>query len=361
MAIPNDFPVIDPHIHQWDLLNTPRILSAPRKLLGWNKFLYEKALQMGASKADRDYVGKVDYVAYDYLPGHYAADVSGLNITHVVHVEASWQGKNPLDAVDETRWVDGLFAGPQNPSDIQLGGIVGFTELRNPDAETVLKAHKEASQKLVGIRQMLAFDKDKGIMRFCDAAGVYRDPVWRENFQLLEKYDLSFDAWFFHHQLDEMVELANAYPDTRFVLCHMGTPIGLAGPFAGYGHRGSDRERVLRIWEHGMARVAECPNVHVKLSGFFMPVVGWGFEHLVQPPSHQQILDKFKPLVDFVIEQFGVSRCMFASNFPMDKASLSLKQLYDLYWDIAGGFSQQEKQALFRDNAAAFYRIGQSA
>jgi predicted TIM-barrel fold metal-dependent hydrolase len=302
-------------------------------------------------------VGKADYVAHDYLPADYASDTSSLNISHVVHVEAAWQGKKPLDAVDETRWVDRLFSPENNSTGISLGGIVGYTELRHPDAEAVLKAHVAASSKLVGIRQMLAWDEDKHIMRFCDRGGISQDPVWRKNFALLETLDLSFDAWFFHHQLDEMVALAKAYPGIRFVLCHMGTPIGLGGPFASYGHSPCKRNAILQQWQEGMAKVAQCPNVSVKLSGFFMPVVGWGFHQLEQPPAHQQVLERYKPLVDFVLEQFGVSRCMFASNFPMDKVSLSLKELYDLYWDIVADLPAQDKAALFRENAARFYRI----
>lgn len=357
MGIPVDFTIIDPHIHQWDLLNTPRILSLPKRLLGWNQRLYETALKLGAKQSDIDYVGKPDYVAYDYLPEDYASDARELRISHVVHVEASWQGKKPMDAVDETRWVDGLFGESHSRAGIGLGGIVGYADLRSSEAKAVLQAHREASSCLVGIRQMLAWDDDKGVMRYCDEPSLWQQPQWRNNFEALTTLDLSFDAWFFHHQLDEMVALAKAYPEIRFMLCHMGTPIGLAGPFASYGHTTADRERIKAHWQEGMARVAHCPNVHVKLSGFFMPVVGWGLHHLAAPVSNDAIIHQYKPLVDFVIDQFGVERCMFASNFPMDKVSLSLKQLYDLYWDIVADHTEQERVALFHDNAAAFYRI----
>lgn len=357
MAIPRDFPIVDPHIHQWDLTNTPRMLSLPKKLLGWNKTIYESVLNMGAKKADRDYVGKVDYVAYDYLPEDYDLDAAALNISHIVHVEAKWMGKKPIDMANETLWLDQLFSEENNATDIKLGGIVGYAELRDPQVEKVIIAHKQASERLVGLRQMLAWDDSSGIMRYCDKAGISRDPKWREKFSLLEKHDLSFDAWFFHHQLAEMVELANAFPNTRFILCHMGTPIGLGGPYAGYGHTDMERKRILSVWKEGMARVAECPNVSVKLSGFFMPVVGWGYHLRDRKPTHSEIRDSFKPLVDYVIRCFGVDRCMFASNFPMDKVSMSLAKLYSVYWDITEGFTMEEKQKLFHDNAVDFYRI----
>lgn len=356
MAIPADYPIIDPHIHQWDLANTPRVLSLPKKLLGWNRSLYEGIVNLAAKKADRDYVGKVDYVGYDYLPQHYAQDTAQLTITHAVHVEAKWMAKKPLEVVDETRWVAQIFDSANNNTGIKLGGIVGYTELRDPQAAQILKAHKEASDRLVGIRQMLAWDDDKGIMRYCDRPKIYQDATWRKNFALLEAMNLSFDAWFFHHQLDEMVELANAFPKVNFMLCHMGTPIGVAGPFASYGHSEKNRREIYQQWQEGMAKVAECKNVSVKLSGFFMPVVGWGM-HSDNPLNPQQVFDRFKPMVDFVIEQFGVDRCLFASNFPMDKVSLSLQTLYELYWQISEPYSEQDKKKLFFTNAARFYKI----
>lgn len=354
MKIPTDFPIIDPHIHQWDLLNTPRILSLPKKILGWSKPLYETALKLGASKADKDYVGNVDYVGYDYLPNNYSEDKQRLNITHVVHVEAEWKDSTGLGSVGETQWLESLFT--KNPG-VELGAIVGFVDLRNDNVDAVLTAHKEASAKLVGVRQMLAWDQDKGIMRFCDQEKLSEDAKWRAGFDLLEKHDLSFDAWFFHHQLDEMVALAKAYPKTQFILGHMGTPIGLGGEFASYGGSDVARRYILEKWQAGMAKVAECPNVSVKLSGFFMPVVGWGYHLRKQSPSINQVVDDLRPMVDFVIEQFGVDRCMFASNFPMDKVSLSLTSLYDVYWALCEDRSDSDKAKLFRENAKQCYKI----
>ena len=354
MSIPQDFPIIDPHIHQWDLLNTPRILSFPKKILGWSKPLYETALKVGASKADKDYVGNVDYVGYDYLPENYCQDKQGLNITHIVHVEAEWKDSSRLGAVNETRWLDTLFA---DNTDITLGAIVGSVDLRKDNVDEVLAAHKDASSKLVGVRQMLAWDRDKSIMRFCDQEKLSEDRQWRAGFDLLEKYDLSFDAWFFHHQLDEMVALAKAYPNTPFILGHMGTPIGLGGKFASYGGSDLERRKISEIWQLGMAKVAECPNVVVKLSGFFMPVIGWGYHQRNQPPSTNQVIDDLRPMLDFVIEQFGIDRCMFASNFPMDKVSLSLASLYDVYWSLCEDRGDSDKAKLFRENAKQCYKI----
>ncbi|MEZ5510789.1 MAG: amidohydrolase family protein [Gammaproteobacteria bacterium] len=348
------FAIVDPHIHQWDLLHTPRILTWPRRLLGWNPWLYRTVLQLGAKASDRDYVGRPDYVMWDYLPADYAADAAGLPIEQVVHVEAEWRDRSPLGPAGETRWLDQLFGPGQRPG---LGAIVAYADLRRRDLAGLLQAHQNASGRLRGIRQMLAFDSDDGIMRFCNQPGLALDPDFRRGLALLQQYDLTFDAWVFHHQLGEMVQLARAFPAQTFILDHMGTPIGLGGPFASYGRSAAARDVILKTWQYGMLELAECPNVQVKLSGFFMPVVGWGFEHRPEPVSAQELLDAFAPHAHFVLQHFGVERCLFASNFPMDKVSLSLRQLYQLYADTVSGLSESDQRKLFADNARRLYRL----
>lgn len=351
------FPIIDPHIHQWDLLHTPRILTWPKRLLGWNSRLYELAIRVGASETDKRYVGRPDFVAHDYLPADYLADlgqgVGKLPITHVVHIEAEWRDRAGLAAADETRWLDSLFS--QSP--VRLGGVVGYVELQSPDAGRVIAAHQEASPRFVGVRQMLAFDQDEGIMRFCPRAELSRDRQWRKGLSLLEQHQLSFDAWFFHHQLDELAALAREYPNITFVLDHMGTPIGVGGPFSSYGRTAEARAVTLRTWQMHMQALAELPNIMVKLSGLFMPVLGWGFEHRQVPPGLDELQEKAGPLFEFVLQQFGVDRCLFASNFPMDKVSLSLRQLYEFYASLTESYPEASRRKLFHDNAARIYRI----
>lgn len=351
------FPIIDPHIHQWDLLNTPRILTWPKRLLGWNRKLYETAIRLGASETDKRYVGRPDFVAHDYLPEDYIGDAAGLPLTHIVHVEAEWRDREGLGPVGETRWLNNLFSDSDNNSPVKLGAVVGYVELQRSDAAAVIAAHQQASAKFSGVRQMLAFDLDEGIMRFCPRPYLSRDKHWQQGLSLLEQHNLSFDAWFFHHQLDELVVLAQAFPGITFVLDHMGTPIGLGGQFASYGRTESARDVTLRIWQMRLQELAELPNVVVKLSGLFMPVVGWGYEHRAMPPTREELLNTAGPLFDFVLQTFGVDRCMFASNFPMDKVSLSLAQLYEFYGALVAHYPEENQRKLFHDNAARIYRI----
>lgn len=348
------FPIIDPHIHQWDLLRTPRVLTRARRLLGWNPWLYKTALRLGAKARDRNYVGRFDYVAGDYLPPQYNLDVGPLPIRQVVHVEAKWCDPSPFGSTGETAWLDTLFDGNPGP---QLGGIVANADLASSALAALLARHRSTSNKLRGIRQMLAYNADSGIMRFCDRPELMQDTRWLRGMELLQPLGLSFDAWVFHPQLGEVYRLAQTFPQQQFVLDHMGTPIGLGGPFASFGHNAMAREEIRKTWQDGMAKLAECPNVTVKLSGFFMPVVGWGLEKRAQPPSAQELLDAFMPACSYVLKQFGVDRCLFASNFPMDKVSLTLQALYELYAASVTGLPLSDQRKLFHDNAQRVYRL----
>lgn len=357
MAIPSDFAIIDPHIHQWDILNTPRILTPVKKLLGWNRRLYEGAIQLGAKQRDKDYVGRADFVSYDYFPIDYQSDTTGLKISHVVHVEAEWRDKIGLGPAGETAWVQGLFDRFESTVDVRLGGIVGYAEFEKNSITALINAHRAASPKLVGLRQMLAYEHNGGVMRFCPRGGLSRTRQWRTGFEQCAKHGLSFDAWFFHPQLSEMAELAALFPETQFILCHMGTPIGLGGPFASYGHNAQARLRIREEWQAGMARLAEFSNITVKLSGFFMPVVGWGYHLRDTPVTVEEVVENFSPYLAFVLQHFGPQRCMFASNFPMDKVSMSLSTLYEVYWRLVEGCSDEDKRLLFHDNAKRVYKI----
>jgi predicted TIM-barrel fold metal-dependent hydrolase len=137
----------------------------------------------------------------------------------------------------------------------------------------------------------------------------------------------------------------------------MGTPLGVFGPFAGHGHTVADRDQTLRQWQDSISRIAQYRNVTVKLSGMFMPVLGWGLHLKKEAATRSEIVERLAPLVDFVIGQFGAERCMFASNFPIDKPSISLVDLYQVYHEIVANRSPQERESLFSGTARRVYRI----
>jgi len=141
------------------------------------------------------------------------------------------------------------------------------------------------------------------------------------------------------------------------ILCHAGTPVGWAGPFSQTGHSEPERADIDRSWRAGLTRLAELPNVTVKLSGLTMPVVGFSYHERESQPTAVELAESLRPLVRFVIDTFGSERCMFASNFPVDKVSNTWADLFAAYDAITADFSEPERARLFRENAERIYRL----
>jgi L-fuconolactonase len=161
---------------------------------------------------------------------------------------------------------------------------------------------------------------------------------------------LSIDAWLFHPQIVELTQLARTVPECTFVLDHLGGVLGL-GSYAGR------RSEVLEQWRRDIADIATCPNVVIKLGGIGMTVLGLGYENGALPPSSDDLVSDWGDPIRFAIGQFGVNRCMFESNFPVDKVSVSYVTLWNAFKKISAGSSDAEKAALFHDTATAVYRL----
>jgi len=166
----------------------------------------------------------------------------------------------------------------------------------------------------------------------------------------LAHYHLSLDIWAYHTQLSEVQALAAAHPYTRIIVNHAGGPLG-AGPYAG------QREQVMPVWRAAMRQLAALPNVSVKIGGLGMPVGGWDFHLQATPPSSQQLAQAWQPYVEFCIDSFGPQRCMFESNFPVDKGMFSYATLWNAFKRLSAQYSASERQALFSTTAATLYRI----
>lgn len=160
----------------------------------------------------------------------------------------------------------------------------------------------------------------------------------------------SFAAYLYHPQIGEMATLAGAFPDTRIVLNHTGTPLGI-GTYRG------KRNEVFASWAASIKALAACQNVSIKIGGLGMRTTSFGFDAQAEPPSSETLAAAFRPYVETCIEAFGTSRSMFESNFPVDKASFS----YAVFWNacklLAKGASNREKADLFAGTAARFYRL----
>jgi predicted TIM-barrel fold metal-dependent hydrolase len=233
-------------------------------------------------------------------------------------------------------------------------GIVSHANLLlGEDAKPVLEAEIAAgSGRFRGIRHSSAWDADP------DVAGIYAtrpkglllDTGFRRGFACLAPLNLSFDAWLFHPQIDELADLARAFPDTRIVLDHCGGPIGI-GRFAGR------REEVFAVWKASIQDVAKCPNVMVKLGGLAMRLLGYDFHERPSPPSSEQLAAAWRPYIETCIEAFGPARAMFESNFPPDKGQCSYQAIFNAFKRIAAQYSGFEQTALFSKTAVDFYRL----
>ncbi|PON16790.1 hypothetical protein C2W62_16595 [Candidatus Entotheonella serta] len=174
----------------------------------------------------------------------------------------------------------------------------------------------------------------------------------RQGFDVLQRLGLSFDAWLYSPQLPELTALARAFPDATIVLDHVGGVLGI-GPYA------DKRDEIFEVWKGSMADLASCPNVVVKLGGLAMSMCGFGWHRRDQPPSSAELAAAMTPYYRHCIEQFGVHRCMFESNFPVDKVSCSYTLLWNAFKRVAQGLSADEKATLFHDTAARIYRVGE--
>jgi predicted TIM-barrel fold metal-dependent hydrolase len=287
---------------------------------------------------------------------------SGHNIVATVFLQCrsmhKASGPEALRPVGETEFVNGVAAmsasGDFGPTQV-CAGIVGFADMRlGARVREVLEAHLRAGGgRFRGIRHTTAWDADSTIVNPFNVAppGLLADPSFREGLATLTSMDLSFDAWLYHPQIAELTELARALPDTRIVLNHVGGPLR-AGVYAGH------ESEVFERWSTSIRDLAaSCPNVYVKLGGLGMRINALGFEQQPGPPSTAALADGLRPFFEPCIEAFGPERCMFESNFPVDKGAYP----YAAYWNacklLTRDASAAERAALFKDTAARFYRL----
>ena len=351
-----NFPIIDPHIHQWDPYTTPHKASVLVKLLGRYPQLMRQVAKAGMPKRLLDTVGKVDYVTAPYLPADYVQDCGRFDVESVVHIEADWHGHGRFAKVDETTWIEGLpFGTSQSP---KLGAIIGSADPASPRFEKILQRHLAASPRFRGIRAMASHHADPDVFDWYPKSGRYTDPAFLKGFALLEKYKLRFDAFVYSGQLPDLTWLASCFPQTPIVLDHLGTPVGVFGPVGKFtGRTARERQQIFSKWQYDIALLAEQKHVHVKISGLFMPVLGHQCHRQKTTPTVEQIEEMITPYIHHAIETFGYDRMIFASNFPMDKPCVSLENLIEAYARVIKPHGDQAFKAIFRDNAINFYDL----
>lgn len=294
-------PIVDPHHHIFDLDRNhhPWLSDAPLA-----SFRYG------------------DYTALrrNFLPEDYRRAASGHRIVASVLMEGEW---NPADPVGEMRWVEALAAEAGMPD-----AAIGQIWLDRDDVVEVVEAYRAMPLVRSVRHKPAAVAREAHASRF-SAPGSMRDRRWRDGFARLGGAGLHFDLQTPWWHLDEAAELAADFPETLIILNHAGLP--------------SDRSTEgLGAWRAALGRLARQPNVVAKISGVGVPGRAW-------------TLDLQAPVIDGVISAFGVERCAFASNFPVDGLCASFETIFSVFKAAVAARPVTERLALFHDNAARWY------
>ena len=324
-ALEPDLPICDPHHHLWDY-RTARIP-------------YQR-----------------------YLLHELADDInSGHNVRSTVFVEARSMyrdsGPEEMRPVGEVEFVQGQAAasasglyGPGRAA----ASIVGHANLLLGErVEPVLAALQAASpNRFRGIRHSVTWDPHPELENTAahNMQGQLANDTFRAGARVLARMGLTLEGWMFFPQLPELADFAKAVPDLTIILNHIGGLVRV-GPYA------NRDDEVLSTWRRGIAAVAECPNVVIKLGGMGMPRTGFDWHLRDSPIGSEELAEAMAPFKNYCIEQFGPNRCMFESNFPVDKVSFSYNVMYNAFKRLSQGYTADERAAMFHDTAARVYRV----
>ncbi|MDB5412110.1 MAG: uncharacterized protein JWR10_445 [Rubritepida sp.] len=297
-----------------------------------------------------------------YLLDEILADIrTGHDVRATVLVQARSMhridGPEAMKPVGETEFASGIAAMCESGiyGDVRVcAGIVGHADLTLGDAvKPVLEAHIRAGGgRFRGIRHIATWDADPYVLNpaHTPPEDMLDSDAFRAGFACLAPLGLSYDAWLYFPQIPRLTKLARAFPGTKIVLNHVGGVLGI-GAYEGR------RDEVLERWTASMRELATCPNVMVKLGGFGMRLPGFGLEAKPTAPSSETLAAAWKPYMERSIEMFGADRCMFESNFPVDKGGFSYAVGWNAFKRLAAKASADEKADLFWRSATNFYRL----
>jgi predicted TIM-barrel fold metal-dependent hydrolase len=292
---------------------------------------------------------EIDDLRADMADGH--------NIVATMYVECrrAYRESGPavLAPVGETELVERIASAQPKGGTAFCAGMVAHADLTlGATVDDVIDAHQAASPRFRGIRHLAAWDDDEivHLRMINEHKALLDDPAFREGAARLAARGISLDTWVYHPQLSALTRFARELPELAIVLDHLGMPVGV-------GRYADRREEVFETWRHGMRELAACPNVVVKLGGFVMPITGFGWEEREVSIGSEELADTTRRYYLTVIDAFGPDRCMFESNFPMDREACAYNVLWNSFKRIAAGFSDTERSSLFRDTAARVYRL----
>lgn len=303
----------------------------------------------------------------DYLLQDLWADTnSGHHIEQTVFVEchAFYDKSAPAhqQSLGETRAISEIAAQSHAPehnrgNQSTIGGIVAHVDLRLGEQpqllREVIQQHADiAGNLLKGIRHSGAHDARPEDLLIAGRAPayLYGKESFRQGLRILGELGLTYDTWHYHHQNEDFCDLAEAIPDTTLILGHFGTPLGV-GIYSG------SRDAIFTQWKQDIKRLSRCPNVYAKLGGLAMPDNGFGWDKRQRPADSDELVRWQKKYYLHTIECFGPERCMFESNFPVDKLSASYAVVWNAFKKMVSDFSAAEQHALFYQTASRVYRL----
>ena len=347
-------------------MNPEQALSAPdrtaaraERMLQWEQWLgqhTEEPLLPELALVDAHH-HLWDRGGHTYLPPQFLQDAQGHRLEASVYVEClsgyRTVGPEHLRCVGETESLLDVLSQPAQRAVDVAAGIVGRADLAlGAVVDAVLDAHVQAAGTLFkGIRYVTAWDADPAIHgAYPTHAGMLTEPMVQAGARRLGARGMTLDLWCYFHQLDDVSALARACPGVTIVLDHFGGPIG-SGPYAGR------RAEVFQHWRSGVQALSAFPNVHVKLGGLAMAVAGFGWRERAVPPSSIALAQAWQPYVDTCLESFGADRCMFESNFPVDRTGGSYGVLWNAFKRLAQAVSVNERHALCAGTARQVYRL----
>ena len=324
--IDQDIEIVDPHHHLWP--GPPRTEGAKAE----NRYLLEDLWK-------------------DTESGH--------KISKTVFVECGQgyyeSGPDAMKPVGETKFVYEVAEEAKlDKSKAQIEGIVGHADMMlGSSAREVLEAHvEEGKGRFKGIRHGASWDESEEIRNShsIPIRHIYLDSKFQQGIEQLDALNLTLDAWNYHKQIKELTELAKCFPNLKIVQNHFGGPLGI-GPYK------NKREEVFSEWKDSISELAERENVYMKLGGLAMPINGWGWHKRERPATSEELVEKHGKYYLHAINSFGVKRCMFESNFPVDKRSISYPILWNGFKRVVRDYSLEEKEFLFSKAAAEFYSL----
>lgn len=319
-AIEPEIEIVDPHHHLWDTVS----------IFG----RYE-----------------LDDLRIDTGAGHRVVE------TVFIDCGANYRTDGPkaMRPVGETEYVAGRAAESDRTDGVVIAAIVSRANLTlGADIGPVLDAHIEAADgRFRGIRHSGARAEDPTLpeSRYEPPPGLYRGDDFVAGARALAERGLSFEAWQYHHQLDDVAALAAAVPELTIIVNHLGGPLGI-GRFAGRWDEVHDEVR------RGLEPLAGNDNVVVKLGGVGMTRYGTGWENRERPPSSDEVADRWGDLIGWTIDTFGPARCMFESNYPVDGETTSYTVLWNAFKKLTSDLAPEARADLFAGTARRVYRLG---